>query len=233
MIVDGGSQPQIVQVDIQGVPADGVIGTGTDITIMGKKLFTNVAAAARLRKRDFRKANTIPRTYDRKTFRLDGCIDLEITFAEKSMKTTVYIKADAYDQLLLSEGVCRQLGIVTYHSAVQPQKQKKSQRETVLVPTVRVNLVQSLHLPPSQSTVVRVSFEGGGNQLKQAMTVDPEGTIMERAGLTLDDAVITQEGLCPASCDQLHWIYPVIPRRNMRRSCQSPRREKRRVGPGC
>ena len=110
-----------------------MIDTDADITIMGKELFAKVAAAARLRKRDFHKANTIPRTYDRKTFRLDACIDLKITFTEKMMKTTVYIKADAYHQLLLSEGVCRQLGIVTYHSAAQSQKQKKSQWET---PTV-------------------------------------------------------------------------------------------------
>ena len=31
------------------------------------------------------------------------------------MKTPVYIKMDAKEQLLLSEGVCRQLGVVTYH----------------------------------------------------------------------------------------------------------------------
>ena len=34
------------------------------------------------------------------------------------MQTLVYIKMDAPDQLLLSEGVCRQLGIVTYHQDV-------------------------------------------------------------------------------------------------------------------
>jgi len=51
------------------------------------------------------------------------------------MKTPVYIKADAVDQLLLSE-----LGIVTYHSLVQPQRLKKGQHETALVPSVRVLL---------------------------------------------------------------------------------------------
>ena len=45
--------------------------------------------------------------------------------------------------------------------------------------------------------MVWVSFEGGGDQLNQAMLVEPEGTIMERAGLTVDDAVITlQEDGC-------------------------------------
>ena len=38
------------------------------------------------------------------------------------MKTPVYVKMDAKEQLLLSEGVCRQLGIVTYHREVVPGK---------------------------------------------------------------------------------------------------------------
>lgn len=44
--------------------------------------------------------------YVREPFRLDGCIDLDISFSEKTMKTTVYVKMDAQEQLLLSEGVC-------------------------------------------------------------------------------------------------------------------------------
>jgi len=40
-ITDGGSQPQFVRVDVQGVPADGVIDMGADITIMGKELFAS------------------------------------------------------------------------------------------------------------------------------------------------------------------------------------------------
>ena len=36
------------------------------------------------------------------------------------MVTPIYIKMDAPDQLLLSEGVCRQLGIVGYHESVGP-----------------------------------------------------------------------------------------------------------------
>ena len=45
-------------------------------------------------------------------------MDLDISFGDATMRTPVYIKMDAADQLLLSEGVCRQLGIVTYHDEV-------------------------------------------------------------------------------------------------------------------
>ena len=44
-------------------------------------------------------------------------MDMDLSFADK-MRTTVYIKMDAHDQLLLPEGVCRQLGIVSYHPSV-------------------------------------------------------------------------------------------------------------------
>ena len=40
------------------------------------------------------------------------------------MKTPVYVNMDAKEQLLLSEGVCRQLGIVTYHGAVSPGQEE-------------------------------------------------------------------------------------------------------------
>jgi len=44
--------------------------------------------------------------YDHKKFKLHGRMDLEIGFDEKVVKTPIYIKMDAHDQLLLSEGVC-------------------------------------------------------------------------------------------------------------------------------
>ena len=70
-VMDQGSQSQHARVIVQGVPSDGVIDTGADITIIGQELFARVAAAARLRKKNFRKPNKVPRTYDRKTFHLD------------------------------------------------------------------------------------------------------------------------------------------------------------------
>ena len=42
----------------------------------------------------------MPGTYDQKTFHLDGCMDMDLSFADKTMRTTVYIKMDAHDQLI-------------------------------------------------------------------------------------------------------------------------------------
>ena len=117
---DEGSRPQYVNVEIQGVPTSGIIDTGADITIMGGELFKKVAFTAKLRKKNFHKPDRTPHTYDRKPFQLHGKIELEIAFAGKTLLTSVYVKMDAHDQLLLSEGVCSQLGILEYHKDVWP-----------------------------------------------------------------------------------------------------------------
>lgn len=56
--------------------------------------------------------------YDNKPFKLDGAMELAVSFGGKVITTPVYIKMDAEDQLLLSEGLCIQLGVVTYHGEV-------------------------------------------------------------------------------------------------------------------
>jgi len=119
-IQDKGSSAKGVVVQVQGVPAVGVVDSGFDITIMGAKLFAEVAVTARLHKRDLKEADRIPRTYDQRTFSLDSRLDLDINFDGKSLNTPVYIRKEAQDQLLLSEGVSRQLGIISYHRDVHP-----------------------------------------------------------------------------------------------------------------
>jgi len=55
------------------------------------------------------------------------------------VKTMIYIKMYASEQLLLGKGVSRQLGIVTYHTDVEPcQESAASPCEAALVPVVRV-----------------------------------------------------------------------------------------------
>ena len=102
---DHGSLTKCVKVSVQGVPAYGLIDSGADITILGGSLFKRIATIARLKK-NFKKADKVPRTYDQQPFRLDGRMDLDIAFGDKQMTTPVYVKMDAHDQLLLLEGVC-------------------------------------------------------------------------------------------------------------------------------
>ena len=103
---------------MQGVPCEGVIDTGSDIMIMGGKLFKRIAAIARLRKRDFHPADKTSVAYGRQPFSLHGKMSLSISFGGREMVTPIYIKMDSEEPLLLAEGVCRQLQIVTYHPDV-------------------------------------------------------------------------------------------------------------------
>ena len=88
-------------------------------------------------------------------------MELSVSCGEKVITTPIYIKMDAEDQLLLSEGLCRQLEIVAYHSEVEVEPtQQAPGREPAKVPVVRVRLVKSLRLLPRQSALVRVELEG-------------------------------------------------------------------------
>jgi hypothetical protein len=70
-VTDSGSRTQLARVDVQGVPADGVVDTAADITIMGGKLFALVASSARLRKKNFKPPDKTPMT-GRRFIWMDG-----------------------------------------------------------------------------------------------------------------------------------------------------------------
>ena len=70
----------------------GVIDTTADVTIMGDQVFKNVAAVAKLCKKDFKPADKTSYTYDKKPFRLDGKLELDVSFQDHTVTTDVYIK---------------------------------------------------------------------------------------------------------------------------------------------
>ena len=76
------------------MPAQGIVDSGADIAIIGGELFRIVAAVARLRKKDLKKPDRVPRTYDHRPFTLDGRMDLDLSFDGTTMRTPVYIKMD-------------------------------------------------------------------------------------------------------------------------------------------
>jgi len=91
--MDKGSTPQLVSVDVEGVTANGIVDTAADITIMGGTLFKKVAAVAHLRKKNFKSCDKQALNYD---CPLDGWIDLDITFGDKTIKTPVYSKMNNF-----------------------------------------------------------------------------------------------------------------------------------------
>lgn len=120
-----------------------------------------------------------PYTYDQKTFRLDGKLELDITFqGRQTMLTPVYLKMDAHDSLLLSEGVCRQLGIISYHPTIAVcQLAKETAPSNSRVSGIRVRLsphssndkargAQPASLKVSEWVLVRFSQDEQGRNRK-------------------------------------------------------------------
>ena len=194
-VKDEGSHSQMAGVLVQGFPVEGIIDSGADITIVNGDLFKKIAASARLKKKNFKPADKCPRTYNRQVFTLDGRMDLDITFGDRTMVTPVYIKMDAQDPLLLSEGVCRQLGILTYHpdvlhrgrNAVKPTV-ASSESSDAVVPMVRVRLLQAVKLPPQHcgqfEARLEAMLEGEGALLLES---SPE---LEGSGVWAQESLI-------------------------------------------
>ena len=127
---------------------------------MGKELFKKLAALARLKKKDLKKPDKTPRSFDRKPISFDGRLDLGITFDGEMVNTPVHLKMDSAEELLLSEGMCRQFQIIRYHSDVICEKNavKKSSSDCV-VPLIRVRLTQSGRILPNQRRMIAVELE--------------------------------------------------------------------------
>ena len=96
-----------------------MIDRGSDITIVRGDLLYHIVSTAGLEASKIRSTGQRAYTYDQKPITLEGQIDLNISFGENRLCTTVYIKLVAPDALLLSEAVCRTLGVVSYHPHVQ------------------------------------------------------------------------------------------------------------------
>ena len=114
------SGSRCVKVMVEGAPIVGLIDTGPDITIMRGDQFYDMVKQANLNKHHLKPTEQRACAYDQKPITLDCQIDMKITFGEKTIVSTVFVKLVAPDKLLLSENVCRMLGVVSYHPDVQP-----------------------------------------------------------------------------------------------------------------
>jgi len=92
---DGG--PQSATIRIEGVPVTGIIDTGSSITIISANLYKKVVADARLKKEDFKTADKQAYSYNRELIVLDGRTNVKISFKDREIHATVYVKAEASD----------------------------------------------------------------------------------------------------------------------------------------
>ena len=123
-------------------------------------------------------------------------MDLDITFNDKTIRTSVYIKMNLHDQLLLSEGVCCQLGIVHYHPDIQKLNggRKKSAEHhkiiTATISTVRVRLCKLYASFLNRAQLLdRVQIQEG-HQMTMPLMLEPDSSLEESAGLQVVDGLL-------------------------------------------
>ena len=124
-------------------------------------------------------------------------IEVDVEFQGKTMKTRVYAKMDAPEELLLSEGVCRHLSIISYHpevlgstSAKQTKAPDREKEEGYTVPTVRIYLVQDVCLIPNVRVTAQVQMDGDVGIGMQPLLAEGNKTFLQKRGLQMVDEIL-------------------------------------------
>ena len=85
----GDDSPQSTTVNIEGVSVTEIIDTGSDYTIISGDMFKTVIAKAGLKKEEFKTVNKQVFTYSKQRIALDGLVDINISFEDKQVYTTL------------------------------------------------------------------------------------------------------------------------------------------------
>ena len=115
---------------------------------------------------------------------MDGWIEVDISLGDHTMKTWVYAKMDTPEQLLLSEGVCHQLGAIRYYPEVKPEnvtvKAESSEVSDCKVPMVRVKLVRYIRLLPNQHVMAEITLQRKGVcELRNPLLFEPDVSLAD------------------------------------------------------
>ena len=132
-------------------------------------MFKKVVVDARLKKEDFKTADKQAYSYNRELIVLDGRMDVKTSFKDRETHATVYVKAEAPDQLLLSKAVCQQLGIIHYHPYVVDKPTAVEQSPSSKTPQCKVKMIQTVRLPVRHLAVVPVKTDGMKTDGKEGM----------------------------------------------------------------
>ena len=193
------SKARHVKVKIEGIPVTGIIDTGSDITIINGKLFKNVVDAAQLSSEAFKPANKQACAYSGQPIALDGQMDVTISFESHDIRTTIYVKLQAPDQLLLSESVCRELSIVKYHSLVHSvesevmegsglrQENSNNKSENTIA---KVKMIRTVRIPANHAAVVPIQVVDKTDEIDETglLLLEPNPVLGE--ALSIDNFLV-------------------------------------------
>ena len=93
---------------------------------------------------------------------MDAQIDVTISFESHYIRTTIYVKLQAPDQVLLSESVCRELGIVSLVHSVESEvmegsdlRQENSNNKSENT-TAKIKMIPTVRIPANHPAVVPI-----------------------------------------------------------------------------
>ena len=137
-------------------------------------------------------------------------MDLKVTFDDKTIVTPIYIKMNAHDQLLLSEGICSQLGILEYHKNVWPGHEllsdSSARSSEAVVPAVRifrVSLSEPVTIPANKTSVVAVRMEFNKDVNSVPLLLEGSGATCKGTGLIIQRTLL-QPGDDGTACLKIH-----------------------------
>ena len=120
---------------------------------------------------------------------MDGQVDINISFEDKQFYTTIYVKMEAPNPLLLSDAVCRQLGIIQHHPNVKPLNVEESETAKQTQKN-KVRLIQTIQLPAQHTVVMLVEVDGN----ESTLLLEPNPKLVDLLCIEDSELEVNQEG---------------------------------------
>ena len=187
------------KVEIEGVPVEAMVDSGSSATIMSFQLFQQVGKQAKLSSGRLQPPGAILRDYSHNPILIGAQAELTLIWKGKSITTTVYIRSDpesSGEPCLLGTNVVIPLGLMTPAPGVVPRGETRNFQEPETNPAEIpsrnvVQLVRSQRVPPRSSVVVQAQIDG--MSLSKELIIEPSQQLQRDTGLVLEDSLVCAE----------------------------------------
>ena len=195
--VSGSTGPLFhAQVEVEDVPVDSLVDTGSSATIMSFELFQQVGKQAKLPPERLQPPTAILRDYSRNPIPIGAQAELTLTWRGRAITTTVYIRSDPRtvgEPCLLGTNVVMPLALMAPAPGVVPRGDDNSQTEPTDTGSSReVRLVQSQRIPPRSSVVVQAQVDRH-QSLSKELIVESNQQFQRDTGMVLEDSLVRVE----------------------------------------
>ena len=184
------------RVQIAGVPTDGLVDTGSSVTILSFSQFKEIGKQARIPSSELKPAVGVFRDYSRRLIPITARVDLEFQWKGKSVITPAYLRADdenGVEPCLPGTNVTTPLGLMTPASGVEPRGEQSEQKpDSPLHPEAVVRLIQAQRIPGHSDAVVYAQLDGPISRPEEVL-FEPNDEWLMQTGLQVEDCLLTPD----------------------------------------